>query len=102
MVQPPRTAATQHFYHSSESPSPNLYSVQARAIVPQEFPLGGAAQRQLHEQLDRVWEPAVRMRIVGGKDDIVVAEPFHEVFDRVLLWFDRNEAVALEEFRGLL
>src|SRR6266481_6297677 len=42
------------------------------------------------------------MRIVGGEHHIIVAKPFHKVSNRVFLRFNRNKAIALEEFRWLL
>src|SRR5271163_1307585 len=79
-----------------------LNPVQARAVVPKEFPLGGIGQRQFHEQFDRVWEPAVWMRIVGGEHHIVVAKPFDKISNRMFFRLDRNKAIALEELRWFL
>jgi hypothetical protein len=54
--------------------------VQARAIIPQDFALSFFAQAvDLQELIDGVRKVRVDVRVIGGHDEIVIAEPFRHV-----------------------
>src|SRR5262245_41170598 len=74
--------------------------VEPRAVVPEDLPLAGFREGQLQEQVRRLREVRIRVRIVGREDERVVAQALDDPLDLVLVGIDADEALALEVLAG--
>src|SRR5580765_3649973 len=71
-------------------------SVVRRAVVPQDLALALLGDRQPEERLHRPRELRVAVRKIRREDDPVVTDGVDDVLHRLLVAFDRHEALPLE------
>src|SRR5437899_12049806 len=74
--------------------------VQLEHVVPQDLLLARVAERQGQEAVHGLRILGVAVGIVGGRDEVVVAEGVDDVLHELLVALDRAEALATEIFRG--
>src|SRR5436309_14486359 len=71
-------------------------AVQPRAIIPEDLSLARVGDRQLQEEVGRLGEVRVRVRVIGREDQRVVAELLDDPLDLVLVDVDADEALPQE------
>src|SRR5262245_22447616 len=75
--------------------------VEAEPVVPEDLALARFGERELQEGFDRVRVLRIGVRVVGGENEIVVAEAGDVVVDGLFVGFHREEAVIAEVVRRL-
>src|SRR5215813_8060916 len=81
---------------------PWLQIIHPRGIVPENLALRlGVDPFQREEEFGRVREPAVEMRVIGGKKEVVGPQAPDHVCRRVLVYVDVDKALAVEVLAGL-
>src|SRR3989442_7068275 len=83
-------------WRPSRAAAVSVDAVQPRAVVPENLALALLRERQLQEEVRRLGEVRVRMRVVRREDEVVVAELLDHVLDLVLVDVDADEALAAE------
>ena len=74
--------------------------VEPRAVVPEDPPFARLRQRQLEEDVGRLREVRVRVRVIGREYQRVVAELLDHPLDLVLVRVHADEALAPEILAG--
>src|SRR5262245_41054056 len=70
--------------------------VEPAPVLAQDARLRLLGDRELREGLDRVGELRISVRVVGGEDEVRVAEPLDVLTRRLLVGLDGEEAAAPE------
>src|ERR1051326_5353137 len=78
-----------------------LQRVEAEGVVPQDLLSAFVAQRQREEAVHRLGIFRIAVRIVGRRDELVLADRRHDMRDEFLVAFAGAEALPAEIFRRL-
>src|SRR5215813_9554488 len=79
---------------------PPLQGIEPEDVVPEDLLLARIADGQGEETIHRLWVLGVAVRVVGGGDEVVVAEGVDHVAHELLVALHRAETLPAEVFGG--